>query len=291
MRKYGVTSTDIYPNINAEKPLRECHLDKIEHKDDKSTHCDLQEDELEYFQYNKIYEFYRKGYCQLWYSVYTYIFRFKEDKYPILSIEKIYQPSSHYISYKTQLKTKAKNEGYISPNVSYISFWLYAYIEIKNINSSKLLICNFMNYDNITEDVDIICYPDLYNYIKYDNLFILPYTLPSYRIADKNKINELFPFEILVKNIIIAEDEQEIEPIPEEEEEIEKQEEEKENKEEKSEGNDGKKEEDNAMIILIIVFSIVGAFFIILLLILFITYCKRKENDIQIGSEPFEIMK
>ena len=144
-----------------------------------------------------------------------------------------------------------------------------------------------MNYDNITEDVDIICYPDLYNYIKYDNLFILPYTLPSYRIADKNKINELFPFEILLKNIIIAEDEQEIEPIPEEEEE-EKQEEEKENKEE---GNDRKKEEDNAMIILIIVFSIVGAFFIILLLILFITYCKRKENDIQIGSEPFEIMK
>ena len=291
MQNRSVATIEIYPYMKAEKPLRECHLDKLEYKEDKIIYCDLQEDELNYFQYNKIYEFYKKGFCQFWYTVNTYIFRFKEDKYPILSIEKIYQPSSHYISYKTQLKTKAKNEGYISPSVCSFSFWLYAYIEIKNINSSKLLSCNFMNYDNITEDVDIICYPDLYNYIKYDNLFILPYTLPSYRIADKNKINELFPFEILVKNIIIAEDEQEIEPIPEEEEEIEKQEEEKENKEEEGEGNNGKKEEDNTMIILIIIFSIVGAFFIILLLILFITYCKRKENDIQIGSEPFEIMK
>ena len=249
-----VKMTDIYPYINADIKLGDCHMVDLEDYDYNLVYCDIQEDELNYFPdvigENKS-SIHTKGYCGYWHSLNTFVYRFNMEEYPKITIENIYQPKTHNISDISEFKIKAKYEGYIDPNLTDLSlhFTLVANAEYEEKNHTYFMICDFEDIDNKTGEMDILCNMKLKEgfYLSYKNLYILPYSVPDYNLKNLNSNNnKIFLFEIVLKDTIVAEDDEEPEPTPEEEEgedEEEKHKEEEEHKEEEHKEEEKHEEE------------------------------------------------
>ena len=239
----AVNIVEIYPYKNARQPLKDCHLVMLDNFYYNLVYCTIKEDELDYFKNETTEndsELFSKGFCGYWDPLYTYIYKLDKSKYPVFYIEKIYQPKSHIITRESEFKIIAKNEGHLDQNDEDIVFALLSYIEYKGHNNTKELICQYKGINNFTGDYDFICNIEIEKNISYDNLYILPYPLPTYVLFNSNNW-DIFPFEIVVKNVTIAEDEEEPQPSPEKEEKEETKEEEKE--EEKEKAKEEEKEE------------------------------------------------
>ena len=118
-------------------------------------------------------------------------------------------------------------------------------VENKNQNITELMYCEFKGNNNSVSDIDIICYleTDFNKFLSYENIYVLPYTLPSYSFFYISQNSNLIPFEIIVRDIIPAEDEEEPEPSPEEEEEKGDEKEDEKEKEKESEKEEEKGDE------------------------------------------------
>ena len=175
----------IYPNSDIDTPLSDCK--RI--NDLNYIYCDIKKDELKYFKY--ITDMEDDDNSLLVYDLlcgykYPIAFIYKTDirGMATFNIISFIIPEGNRISSTSPLQIIVNAEGYIEPYKRYDNSFII-FVNVENINNNKndtgILVCNIEIASNNKNNLAFQCriLIESGKYVKFDNLYLLPYYMPS----------------------------------------------------------------------------------------------------------------
>ena len=201
--------TPIYPNINIDTALKECHRVLIGGL--SLVYCDIKNEEIDYFEdFSQISDQSDLVYnidCGIKITTFTYVYKLDKTKYPVFKIKNFIIPRKSQITDKDVLILVSEIEGSFSYFKEEQIFITLTSIENKRINTTYLMLCLAEIPGNINEEFNISCIFDLDvgESPRYDNIYVNPYIIPY---------NTKYPYEIFLNETIKGEKNYGPEPEP-----------------------------------------------------------------------------
>ena len=188
----------IYPNINSEKPLNDCHYTPINNSEFNILYCDIKKDEIDYFEDKVVSDspVIYDTWCGYKETTETIVYKLDKTKYPVFRFKNIYL-TKNYIEFNATVAV----EGSVSELYHDNFFIVYTDVEKNNKNTTFLTMCVIGSLKETNIDTNITCIINT-ELFEFDNVYILPFTFPYYGSL---------PFEVringIIKGIIIDPDE------------------------------------------------------------------------------------
>ena len=198
----------IYPSNSIEKNLKNCKIIKFSNV--KFVYCELDNDEIEYFNYpnqasdNPIVY---KSHCGKMNS-HTIVYKINKNENPVFKIIRAYTKRSKTVNPNTEIKLVAKVEGSISGFNKMQEFVVFGEI-VEEKTNDVVFLCKLTKPENTGIEHEIICTPNIKegDFIFY-NINIYPYVIPRdfdipYEIFISENIKVKETFSKYLKNSIL----------------------------------------------------------------------------------------
>ena len=198
----------IYPSASNDKNLKNCKIIKFSNV--KFVYCELDNDEIEYFNYpnqasdNPIVY---KSHCGKMNS-HTIVYKINKNENPVFKIIRAYTKRSKTVNPNTEIKLVAKVEGSISGFNKIQNFVVFGEI-VEEKTNDVIFLCKLTKPENTGIEHEIICTPNIKegDFIFY-NINIYPYVIPRdfdipYEIFISENIKVKETFSKYLKNSIL----------------------------------------------------------------------------------------
>ena len=200
----------IYSNYKQNTPLSDCKRKILYNHNSGNVNliiCELKSNEIDYF--DNYTESNRNSVlygilCGKREKANIYVYKYDKTKYPIFRIEKANLEITANLSEQTNFSLVATIDGPLPEGYQGGLFMAYVNIEFNGVNETYVIQCDSSITDMSLSEHNLKCALQIMGEVEYDNLYILPYTIPVF---------PSFPLEIIIKGEIKKENKANPKPV------------------------------------------------------------------------------